>query len=311
MARNISLYFAPSNTTALLATTVAGGVATTSITLSAPYPYVFPNLSRTITFTSTDNLSATNFTITGTDGFGNSISEIIAGPNNATVTSVNQYNTVTNIVASAAWTNFSIGYGSTGTFQWIKTNTQISPPSFTISGQVLGTINYSVNQTLDSIGQGVTIGQTTLSYVQPKANALVSTALATDGATAVVTVTCPLNNSLVTGNSVTIAGVNATVGGITAANLNVTSLITVVSGTSFTYTAAAASNTAVGSPGGGPAVKYYFPALPVPFAVTAALTGATANQLYSFSSTATAFQCVVNSSTGGSLTLNILQAGIE
>ncbi len=311
MARNISLYFAPTSTTALLATTVAGGVAIATIPLSSPYPYVFTNLSRTVTFSSTDDLSGTNFTITGTDGFGNVISEILVGPNNATVTSLNQYNTVTNIAASAAWTNFSIGSGSTGTFQWIKTNTQNTPPYFTITGEVLGTINYSVNQTLDSFGGGVTIGQRTLSYVQPTAYALSTTALATDGATSTVTATITLNNSLVTGNSVTIAGANATIGGITAANINVTSNITVVSGTSFTYTAGAASNSGAGSPGGGPAVKYYFPSLPVPFAVVAALTGATTNQLYSFSSAAKAFQCVVNSSTGGSLTLNILQAGID
>jgi hypothetical protein len=128
MARLITLNFPPTNATALLPKTVAGGEATSSIPLANPYPYIFPNLTRSITLTSTDDLAAVNFTFSGTDQFGNAISEVLVGPNNDTVTSAKLYNTITNIAANGDWTNFSIGYGATGEFQWIKTNTQITPP---------------------------------------------------------------------------------------------------------------------------------------------------------------------------------------
>lgn len=179
MARVISLSFPATNTQQLLSTTVAGGAATASISLNSRYPYVFQNLARTITLTSTDNLSGVNFIISGTNQYGVSQSETLAGPNN-TVTSVNQYHTITNISCNGAYTNFSIGSGSTGTFQWQKLNTMSPYCAVTISAHVTGTINYSINGTLDqleyynnissNIGQGSTI-----SYVvntAPSVNAI-------------------------------------------------------------------------------------------------------------------------------------------
>jgi hypothetical protein len=167
MARLITLSFAASNTQLLLSTTVGGGGATSSIPLNVPYPFVFVALARTITLTSTDNLSAVNFTITGTNQFGTVITEVLGGPNNNTVTSVNQYHTITNIASSGAYTNFSIGSGSTGHFQWIKVNTFNIDPNITISAEITGTINYTVNQTIDyleysknissNIGEGSTL----------------------------------------------------------------------------------------------------------------------------------------------------------
>lgn len=74
---------------------------------------VFRNLglSDQITLTSTGNISAVNFTITGTDNSGTVLSEIIAGPNNNTVTSVNFYSTVTKLSCDAAvGTNTSAGH---------------------------------------------------------------------------------------------------------------------------------------------------------------------------------------------------------
>src|SRR5271170_2226067 len=120
MSRLIRLSFLPSDTQLLLPTVVAGpGAANPSITLANPYPFVFPQLQRTITFTSIDNLSLVHFQITGTDQFGNSITENTVGPNNNTVTSLYQYNRITNISSNANYTNLSIGSGSTGTFQWV------------------------------------------------------------------------------------------------------------------------------------------------------------------------------------------------
>ena len=92
MARLISLSFPISNTQLLVSD--ASGPADTPIPLANPYPFVFPNLARTITLSSPDNLDF-NFIINGTDLFGNAISETLTGTNNSTVTSVNQYNTIT------------------------------------------------------------------------------------------------------------------------------------------------------------------------------------------------------------------------
>lgn len=146
MARLTTLSFPASNTQLLLSTTVAGGGATPSIPLNKPYPFVFVGLARTITLTSTDNLSGVNFTITGTDQFGNAIGEVLAGPNNNTVTSnvLNPYHTITNISSNGAYTNFSIGSGSTGTFQWFKLDNNNINFQMLYSAQVVGTINYSV-----------------------------------------------------------------------------------------------------------------------------------------------------------------------
>lgn len=217
MARLITLLFPATNTQALLSTTVAGGGATASIPLNTPYPFVFPDLARTITLTSSDNLSAVNFTITGTDQFGNPLSEVLAGPNANTVTSVNQYNTIINISSNGAYTNFSIGSGSTGTFQWIKMDTMNVDAQISIAAEVTGTINYSVIQTLDTLEKYVTAGP------------------------------------------------------------------------SFTYVV----NTT-----------------PVSFPVTAGMTAATTNQIFYLPSPVTALKAIINSSTGGTLTLNLLQQGL-
>lgn len=149
MSRLITLSFLASNTQLLLSTTVAGGGVTASIALNNPYPFVFPNLSRTITLTSTANLSGVNFTITGTDQFGIVISEVLAGPNNTTVPSTKQYHTITNISSNGVYTNFSIGSGAIGTFQWIKLNTMNVDFQATVTGEVTGTITYTINQTFD------------------------------------------------------------------------------------------------------------------------------------------------------------------
>lgn len=223
MARLITLSFPASNTQFLLSTTAVGGGATASIILNDPYPFVFSNLARTITLTSTDNLSAVNFTITGTNQFGVTISEVLAGPNNNTVTSVNQYHTITNIASNGAYTNFSIGSGSTGHFQWIKVNTFNIDPNITIAAEITGTINYTVNQDID--------------YLE--------------------------------------------------------------------YSKNISSNIGEGS-----TLSYFINTAPISFPVTAALTAATTNQIFTLTTPTTALQGIINSSAGGTLTLNILQQGI-
>lgn len=307
MARLISLSFLASDTQLLVSD--ASGPADTPIPLANPYPFVFPNLARSITLSSPDNLNF-NFIIDGTDQFGNSISETLTGPNNSTVTSANQYNTITSIKSHEfdPYTNLSIGSGSAGTFQWIKLNTFNINPNITIAAEVVGTINYSINQTIDSLGDYVTTGPF-FRYVQPSAPILLGhSPLQTTNGSSVVTVLVPSTAGLATGDIVMIEGAEET-GGIAPNALNIRAAITVLSDVTFSYVAGAVSN--ADDIDGGTTVTYTFSPLPVSFPVTANLTNATTNQIYTLTSPVTALQGVVNSSSaGGSLKINFLQQGV-
>ena len=307
MARLISLSFLASDTQLLVSD--ASGPADTPIPLANPYPFVFPNLARSITLSSPDNLNF-NFIIDGTDQFGNSISETLTGPNNSTVTSANQYNTITSIKSYEfdPYTNLSIGSGSAGTFQWIKLNTFNINPNITIAAEVVGTINYSINQTIDSLGDYVTTGPF-FRYVQPSAPILLGhSPLQTTNGSSVVTVLVPSTAGLATGDIVMIEGAEET-GGIAPNALNIRAAITVLSDVTFSYVAGAVSS--ADDIDGGTTVTYTFSPLPVSFPVTANLTNATTNQIYTLTSPVTALQGVVNSSSaGGSLKINFLQQGV-
>jgi len=306
MARPITMYFAPSNTTALLSTTATTGGASTSIGLTNPYPYIFNNLARTITITSSDNVSAVNITITGKDIWGNTISETRVGPNNTTVTSTNQYNQITNIACDAALTNFSFGSGSTGTFIWAKLNQFNNSAYTTIQADVTGTINYSVNQTADTFDyfqNNTLIPQ----YQYPRATLLGNNPINVANASTTATLTVPSTVGLQVGQLFSIQGASGA-SGLTAAQTNGTfAIVSIASATTLTYIAVANGN---GVAGGGALAYLYVPNLPVSYAVVAALTAATTSQIYNLNSAAYALQGIVNSSTSGSLLLTYLQQGV-
>jgi hypothetical protein len=89
-----------------------------------------------ITFTSTDDLSNINFLITGYQN-GILINETLVGPNNTTVTSVNCFDTVTQIVPNNTTTNtVQVGVASIGYFPIILLNT---------AKQNVSTLNYAIN----------------------------------------------------------------------------------------------------------------------------------------------------------------------
>lgn len=182
------------------------------------YPIEFYHLERTITLTSpaSVNNSGVNFTITGTNQYGTVITEVLAGPNANTVTSVNRYHTITSIVPDGEFFSMSMGTGSTGIIQWLYLNQTQNPPNTVIQVNVTGTINYSVTQTLDNQGSYVNSGGS-YSYVE-----------------------------------------------------NIT---------------------------------------PASFAVVAAMTAATTDQIYNLATAAAGLQTIINSSTGGSLIFTVQQPG--
>lgn len=81
------------------------------------------NLATTVSLTSAANLSAINFTITGTDESGAVVSEVKAGPNANTVETTQTYQTVTSISANAAvGSDVSAGFSATSTSKGVLFN---------------------------------------------------------------------------------------------------------------------------------------------------------------------------------------------
>lgn len=102
-----------------------------------------------ITLTSANNLSAVNFTITGLDSANNVISEVLAGPNANTVTSVNSYAVVTSITTSAAVTAVSVGTTNGGNTDFLPLDIYNISPYVGIQTVVSGTVTYSMTFTDD------------------------------------------------------------------------------------------------------------------------------------------------------------------
>ena len=123
-------------------TLAAGGVATL-------------DTQRTVGLTSAGNLSAVNFTLTGTDQQGRVISEVLAGPNANTVSSVLNYKTITSIAVSAAvGTNVTADTVVTGASQEIPIDLYINQFNVTLATEITGVVNYTIQYTMDNVFGG-------------------------------------------------------------------------------------------------------------------------------------------------------------
>lgn len=91
-------------------TLTAGTGVTTAVDATGTTRYVL-DTPRCVTLTSTGNISAVNFTITGYDLYGQRMSAVIAGPNNNTVATTKAFKSIISVAASAAvGTNTSVGF---------------------------------------------------------------------------------------------------------------------------------------------------------------------------------------------------------
>lgn len=110
------------------------------------------SFERKVTLTSTGNISGVNFTIVGLDYQRNAVTEVLVGPNNSTVTSVNNYYIVSSITTNGAVaTNTSAGTGSTGVTAWILGNNKPSPVSIGLYISITAnTLNVTVEGTPDN-----------------------------------------------------------------------------------------------------------------------------------------------------------------
>lgn len=103
---------------------------------------------RYITLTSLGNLSGVLFSITGTAPNGSPQTEVLSGPNANTVTSTMTFATITAISTDGAvGTDVEAGYTQSGYSAWWPLDIYTPNQVTTISVNVSGTINYSVEYT--------------------------------------------------------------------------------------------------------------------------------------------------------------------
>lgn len=148
-------------------------IFTGALTYNSPMPA--GNL-RTISLTSTSNLSGVNFVIVGTDYYGNTITETKAGPNVNTVYSVSSYASIQSITPSATNAGvISIGTGIAGFTDWYKLDVFNKMSSFTLTlGDVVATVSLTpiFSNDLFSFSNGVfTYNASATTFAFPVGNA--------------------------------------------------------------------------------------------------------------------------------------------
>lgn len=102
-----------------------------------PIVAMFPAIQRSVQISSTGDISTSTFTISGYDLRATGLlSTTVAGPTGTLIPThtVIEFNQVTAVsVGTLASVPFTIGVGATGSTNWIKTDTSISPFNMTIA----------------------------------------------------------------------------------------------------------------------------------------------------------------------------------
>lgn len=103
---------------------------------------------RIVGIYSAGNLSALTFTVYGTNSNNVSISEAISGPNNSTVSTTQNFYTVTRVaVSGVVGTDVEVGTTGVGATAPIVLDQYISPFNVSIGATVTGTVNFTVQYT--------------------------------------------------------------------------------------------------------------------------------------------------------------------
>jgi hypothetical protein len=107
---------------------------------------------RLVTLESAGDISATNFTVTGTDDSGNGVTETIAGPNATTVSTAVNFSTVTQVAADASFaTDVEVGTSGVGASQEIPCDQYVSPFNVSLGLIITGTIDVTSQFTFDDV----------------------------------------------------------------------------------------------------------------------------------------------------------------
>lgn len=121
----------------------SGGVFTSTATIG----------QRVIGIYSGGNLSARTFTVYGTDEWGHSISEAVTGPNATTVSTTQNFYTVTRVaVDGAVGTDVEVGTTAVGSSRAIVLDQYVAPFAISLFGiLVSGAATYTVQYTSDDV----------------------------------------------------------------------------------------------------------------------------------------------------------------
>lgn len=144
-AADVDLIGAPQNPANLADLLINGAAATGGVaTLDA---------SRKIVIISAADDSLINFTIYGTNENGIAISEVLAGANIGTATSVLYYKTITRIASSGNPGSLTVGTSDLAVTDWIQVDHRMNPflVGFRVSLSSGAALTYSVEHTLDNI----------------------------------------------------------------------------------------------------------------------------------------------------------------
>lgn len=107
---------------------------------------------RFLDLTSVGNLQAINFTIEGTDDAGSPITEVIAGPNATTVTTVLNFATVTRISVDAlVGTDVTVGTNALGASSTCPLDQYLTPFNVSLGIAVTGVVDVTLEYTFDDI----------------------------------------------------------------------------------------------------------------------------------------------------------------
>lgn len=105
--------------------------------------------NRRVLITTTGNETGKTATVTGTNYTGNIITDTVSLPNTSTVYTDLDFLTVTRItISAAAAANLTVGTNGIGGSRWVRFN-DFAPSNISIQCDVSGTVNYTVQSTLD------------------------------------------------------------------------------------------------------------------------------------------------------------------
>lgn len=110
----------------------------------------FPGIQRTVTITSTGNISTSTFTITGIDTRGQAVATTLTGPNGATATTTAEFAQVNSItVGTTASSPFTVGTGATGSSIWVQGNLFMAPFAVTVAVNTVTSAPITIQDTPD------------------------------------------------------------------------------------------------------------------------------------------------------------------
>jgi hypothetical protein len=108
------------------------------------------DMARRIIITSAGDDTGITFTLAGTDWAGNQIGEVVTGVSGAAASSVLDYLTVTSVRTSAATAGaVEVGTNTVAGSPWVRFDDHASNAQVSIQCSVSGTVNATVQQTLD------------------------------------------------------------------------------------------------------------------------------------------------------------------